>query len=117
MTERPNRVGLLVENFGSAPYYGRLGVSLTLEGGGSSYYEYGSGRRLLAFQETAGIVDMNLRWYPGISYGDGPRISVDDLRYETVAVPEPSAYALGVIGVAATRLMRRRKRWAARGAA
>jgi hypothetical protein len=109
MTERPNRVGLLVEHFGSAPYYNRMGVSLTLEGGGSSYYEYDSGRRLLAFQEAAGIVEMNLRWSPGFWFGDGPRISVDDLRYETVAVPEPSAYALGVIGVAATGLMRRRR--------
>jgi hypothetical protein len=98
MTERPNRVGLLVEHFGSAPYYNRLGVSLTLEGGGSSYYEYDSGRRLLAFQEEAGIVEMNLRWSPGTTLGDGPRISVDDLRYETVAVPEPSADVLGLVG-------------------
>jgi hypothetical protein len=112
MVQRPNRVGLLAENFGLAPYYDKIGVSLTLEGGGSSYYEYGSGRRLLALQEEVGIVEMNLRWSPGISYGDGPRISLDDLRYETVAVPEPATYAMVLAGLACGgySMFRRRKR-------
>jgi hypothetical protein len=112
MVQRPNRVGLLAANFGSAPYYDKIAVSLTLEGGGSSYYEYGSGCRLLAFQEEVGIVEMNLRWSPGISYGDGPRVSVDDLRFETVPVPEPTTLIPGACGLACSgwRAWRRRKR-------
>jgi formylglycine-generating enzyme required for sulfatase activity len=100
MIQRPNRVGLLAANLGSAPYYNNIGVSLTLEGGRSSYYEYGPGRRLLAFQEEVGIIEMNLRWSPLITKADGPRIQLDDLRYETVAVPEPSTYAMALAGLA-----------------
>lgn len=104
MVQRPNRVGILAASLGAAPYYNNLGVSLALEGGKSSYYEYPPGCRLLAFQEAAGIIEMNLRWSPVISNADGPRIQLDDLRYETIAVPEPSTRIVGVCGIAGSVL-------------
>ena len=113
---RPNRVGLLVENYGVAPYYDHLMVELFMEDESSTYYEYSSGRRLLAYQESSPIVSMMVHWSPGNYFaGDGPRVSFDDLRYEVVAVPEPATGVLAtfaVVGIACSLLgktLRRKK--------
>jgi hypothetical protein len=100
LADRPRRVGFLMEHAGGPPQYENLAVDVNREDGSSSVYEYPASRRLVAFEETVPIESIVIHWSSGYTWGDGPRVSLDDIRFE--AVPEPSGFVIG--GTAAVML-------------
>lgn len=94
LADRPRRVGFLMEHAGGPPWFDKLAVDVNREDGTFAVYEYAASRRLVAFEEPVPIESIAIHWSVGGIWGtDGPRVSLDDIRFE--AVPEPSGFVIG----------------------
>jgi hypothetical protein len=120
LPELPKRVGFLCA-FSSTYNGGPSGnvtnpgirLSVSVQGSTVDWYSIEAGRRLLAFEDPAGISGVSLAmvgWLDSFYGIYTPPLTIDDVRFE--AVPEPSTYALTLAGIACGgfSMWRRRKR-------
>ena len=108
LPELPKRVGFLWRAEGT----NRLGPESTFtatvqyaDQSSASYSFPVQASRLFALESDLAIRSIGFNWSPSVQ-SDGPRVSIDDVRFE--AVPEPATYLLGSAAIAAVMCCVRR---------
>jgi MYXO-CTERM domain-containing protein len=108
LAEAPHRIGLGLASLGANPPR-TLRTTLVFSDTTIATYFYDAPiLRLLAYESSKPINRIDFSWTTSFP-GDGPGIEIDDIRFE--AVPEPSSWALGLMGIACGGwAVRKRKR-------
>jgi hypothetical protein len=102
LPEMPRRVGFLWEAGRTNPLSAESTFTATVQysdGPPASYSFPVQASRLIAVESDVAIRSIGFSWSPPVNFGDGPRVSIDDIRFE--AVPEPASPCLVSIGLAA----------------
>jgi sulfatase modifying factor 1 len=106
LSEMPRRVGLNLSSYANPAI--TLRTTLFLADSTTETYLYDQPiLRLLAYESGTPISRVEFSWTTFVP-GDGPGIEIDDIRFE--AVPEPSTWALGLMGIACGGWVAWRKR-------
>jgi len=114
LPELPKRVGFLWEAGRTNPLTPQSVFTATVQYADQSSASYSfpvQASRLFALESDLAIRSIGFNWSPTVQ-SDGPRVSIDDVRFE--AVPEPATYLLGSAAIAG--VMCRVRRCAAKSA-